>query len=475
MNQAYSSFWPDFVLHPWRCEAFRLLSFLSAIGPLSCTSILRVGICQFLFSPWIARLLIMALRRQNQYELEKDDYDEKETCSIAMLTGFWTYVALSKPTTIAASPPLKALSYPMLGTWCSSPGETDKGKGGDCIKSTQKGQFQLQKWSSKYNIPSPKGYPRRVPRINYQLENCKEKHPKQYETMNAWKHHPFAQTKISLPTKVSCDRYSILKINLSRDYHWIHDSKYQVHYSSSRQVTNIFWLLFCDIFTLDPFFTPFHLPPPQLRATIPSESLMIHQSHESFTAVGSRGDLAAIFVDPTVFQNIQILPEGCCSTALPTANLHKFYRQAFLEKCSGKAQSSQWASNSPQILATRLERPRLTENTTMTHRKQSKAVQIVRFSCVLTFLIIQHLITNTTPSHICPSAYKHCFRITGSLFSFFGHCIRRWIFGPPHHTRSLWSCHLGVTCTLGSSSTLRSPDSRCSDGCLPKPNKNIGV
>ena len=54
---------------------------------------------------------------------------------------------------------------------------------------------------------------------------------------------PFAQTKISLPTKVSCDRYSKQKINLSRDYHWIHDSKYQVHYSSSRQVTNIFWLL----------------------------------------------------------------------------------------------------------------------------------------------------------------------------------------------------------------------------------------
>jgi hypothetical protein len=100
------------------------------------------------------------------------------------------------------------LSYPMLGTWCSSPGETDKGKGSGCIKSTKKGQFQLQKWSSNYNIPSPKGYPRRVPRMNYQLENCKEKHPKQYETMNAWKHPPFAQTKISLPTKVSCDRYS---------------------------------------------------------------------------------------------------------------------------------------------------------------------------------------------------------------------------------------------------------------------------
>lgn len=33
---------------------------------------------------------------------------------------------------------------------------------------------------------------------------------------------------------------------------------------------------------------------------------------------------------------------------------------------------------------------------------------------------------------------------------------RRW----PHHTRSLWSCHLGVTCTLGSSSTLRFPDSQ---------------
>ena len=162
-----------------------------------------------------------------------------------------------------------------------------------------------------------------------------------------------------------------------------------------------------------------------MRATIPSESLMIHQSHESFKAVGYRGDLAAIF-DPTVFQNIQILPEGCCSSALPTANLHKFYHQAFLEKCSGKAQSSQWASNSPQILATRLERPRLTENTTMIHRKQSKAVQIVRFSCVLTFLIIQHLI------------YKY------NSISYLSICIQTLF---PHHRIPfciLWTLHSTV-------------------------------